>query len=69
MEKKIFRIYLSVDNNKFNISEEAFKNKENLITYMPRKKADHAEKLIFFLKQHLSNKWKIKSLDNLTWKL
>ena len=64
--EKIFQINISVDNKKFNISEEDFKNKENLITYMPRKKLNHAKKLIFILEQHLSNKWKIESLDNLT---
>ena len=30
--------------------DEIFKNKENLITYMPRKKIDHATKLLFILK-------------------
>ena len=62
---KILRINISVDNNQFICSEEIFKNKENLITYMPRKKIDHVTKLLFILNQHLPKNWKIKSIDNL----
>tara|TARA_B100000029_G_scaffold165600_1_gene161799 strand:- start:1600 stop:2580 length:981 start_codon:yes stop_codon:yes gene_type:complete len=62
---KILRINISVDNNQFIYSEEIFKNKENLITYMPRKKIDHVTKLLFILNQHLPKNWKIKSIDNL----
>ena len=32
---------------------------------MPRKKKEHAKKLIFFLQHHLPKNWEIKSLDNL----
>jgi len=62
---KILRINISVDNNQFIYSEKIFKNKENLITYMPRKKIDHVTKLLFILNQHLPKNWKIKSIDNL----
>ena len=65
LKHKIFRINLSIDHEKFNINKDTFDAKENLITYMPRKKSDHAEKLLFFLRNNLSNKWKIESLDNL----
>ena len=65
-EKKIFRITISVDNLKFQYSEEIFNNKDNLITYMPRKKKDHAKRLIFFLNKHLPENWEIKSLDDLS---
>lgn len=65
LKHKIFRINLSIDHEKFNINKDTFGAKENLITYMPRKKSDHAEKLLFFLKNNLPNKWKIESLDNL----
>jgi len=65
-ESKILRINISVDNSKFNCNEEIFKNKENLITYMPRKKKDHASKLLFILKQHLPDNWDVKSIDNIT---
>ena len=63
---KILRINISVDNNKFICTDEIFKNKENLITYMPRKKIDHVTKLLFILKQHLPKNWEIKGIDNLT---
>ena len=62
---KIFRINISVDNKKFQYTEEIAKNKENLITYMPRKNRNHASKLLFILKQHLPKNWEIKILDNL----
>ena len=64
-ENKIFRITISVDNLKFQYNEEIFSNKENLITFMPRKKRDHAQRLLFILNQHLPKNWSIKSLDNL----
>ena len=63
--EKIFRINVSVDNKKFCYTEEIFKSKENLITYMPRKKAEHAKKLLFILQHHLPKNWEIKSIDNL----
>jgi len=64
-EDKIFRISISVDNLKFQYNEEIFNNKHNLITFMPRKKRDHAQRLLFILNQHLPKNWSIKSLDNL----
>jgi len=64
--EKILRINVSVDNTKFQCTEEIFKNKENLITYMPRKKRDHAGRLLFILNHHLLKNWGIKSLDNFT---
>ena len=65
LTNKILKINISVDNNKFICTKETFKKKENLITYMPRKKIDHATKLLFILNQHLPKNWKIKSIDNL----
>jgi hypothetical protein len=62
---KILRIGVSVDSKKFQCDDEVYKNKENLITYMPRKKKDHAGRLMFILDKHLPKNWKIKSLDNL----
>ena len=62
---KILRINISVDNKKFQYTEEIFKSKENLITYMPRKKSEHAKKLLFILQHHLPKNWEIKSIDNL----
>ena len=46
--------------------EEIFENKENLITYMPRKHKNNSEILLFILNRHLPKNWKIKSIDNLT---
>ena len=63
---KIFRINISVDNKKFQYTEKIAKNKENIIAYMPRKNRNHANKLLFILKQHLPKNWQIKVLDNLT---
>ena len=63
---KILRINISVNSKKFQYTEEIFKSKENLITYMPRKNRNHTDKLLFILKQHLPKNWEIKILDNLT---
>lgn len=65
-QKKIARVNISVDNKKFYCSEEIFKNKENLITYMPRKKKNNSEILLFILSRLLPKSWKVKSIDNLT---
>jgi len=39
--------------------------KEKLITYMPRKLADHSKKILFFLKNHLPEDWRIEPIDKL----
>lgn len=64
LKDKIFRVNISVDSTKFNCSEEIFKNKENLITYMPRKKNRDIEILIFILNRFLPKGWGLKSIDN-----
>ena len=66
LKEKIVRVNISVDNKKYYCSEEIFKNKENLITYMPRKKKNNSEMLLFILNQLLPKNWKIESIDNLT---
>ena len=66
LAKKILRINISVNSNRFNCTEEVFKSKKNLITYMPRKNKSHSDVLLFILKQHLPKNWEIKILDNLT---
>jgi len=58
---KIVRIYYSIDTNKFKSS----KNKENLITYMPRKLSRHASLVKFFLNENLPEGWKLKEVDGL----
>ena len=61
---KIFRINISVNNNKFKCDEKIFNKKQNLITYMSRKKANHITKLLFILKQHLPKNWEIRDIEN-----
>ena len=63
LKKKILKINLSVDNNKFKI-----KKKSNLITYMPRKLPEHSNLLLFYLKNLLPKNWKILPLINVTEK-
>jgi len=61
--KKIVRVNFSVNEQKFKISK-----KSNLITYMPRKLPDHANLLIFYLKNLLPKNWKIVPLTNISEK-
>ena len=61
--KKIVRVNFSVNEHKFKISK-----KSNLITYMPRKLPDHANLLIFYLKNLLPKSWKIIPLINISEK-
>ena len=60
-----------IQNTAYAINKDDFDfstKKVNMITYMPRKLADHAEHLIFFLKRHLPKSWKLKPIHNLTQK-
>lgn len=58
---KIQRIFYSVDSNKFRPSS----NKENLITYMPRKLARHSDLVKFFLEHNLPNDWRLQPIHGL----
>jgi len=60
---KIIRVNFSVNEHKFQISK-----KSNLITYMPRKLSDHANLLIFYLKNLLPKTWKIVPLIDISEK-
>jgi hypothetical protein len=42
--------------------------KQNIITYMPRKNADHAEKVIFALQSALPENWTIQPIDRVNEK-
>ena len=64
LKKKIFKVNLSVDSNKFKIK----KKKLNLITYMPRKLPEHSNLLLFYLKDLLPKNWKILPLINVSEK-
>ena len=56
---KVLKMNLSIKSQKFKI-----KKKKNTITYMPRKLSNHANLLLFYLKNILPKNWKIISLDN-----
>lgn len=58
---KIIRIFYSIDAIKFKSS----KNKENLITYMPRRLSRHANLIKFFLNEKLPKDWKFKEIHRL----
>lgn len=58
---RILRVHYSVDAARFNPHQA----KENLITYMPRKLADHSSKVLFFLRNHLPAHWRIQPIDGL----
>lgn len=60
-EDRILRVHYSVDAQRFKPSQP----KENLITYMPRKLADHSSKVLFFLRNHLPAHWRIQAIDGL----
>jgi len=62
-KKKIFKVNLSIDSNKFKIEK-----KSNLITYMPRKLPEHSNLLLFYLKDLLPKNWKILPLINVSEK-
>lgn len=59
----ILRLHCSVDSNLFFYPTQV--NKEKLITYMPRKLADHVQKVLFFLKPHLPSHWKLQAIDGM----
>jgi hypothetical protein len=61
VEDRILRVHYSVDGQRFNPHQP----KENLITYMPRKLADHSSKVLFFLRNHLPAHWRIQAIDGL----
>jgi hypothetical protein len=60
-KNNIIRMHCSIDRTLFNYSSD----KDNLITYMPRKLSDHSSKVLFFLREHLPKHWKIKAIDGL----
>jgi hypothetical protein len=60
-ESKILRVHYSVDARRFSPNQA----KDNIITYMPRKLADHSSKVIFFLRNHLPSHWRIVPIEGL----
>lgn len=59
---KVQRLFCSVDLDKFKPDLK----KENLITYMPRKLAKHADLVGFFLRENLPKSWKLQSIHGLS---
>lgn len=59
---KIVRLHISVDATLFQPTQQ----KENIITYMPRKLKKHADLVIFFLSAHLPAHWRIEAIDGLS---
>jgi hypothetical protein len=57
----IQRVFLSVDGDKF----KSKINKENIITYMPRKLANHSNLIKFFLNNNLPQGWRLVPIDGL----
>ena len=60
VSNKVIKINLSVDSNRF-----IYRNKKNIITYMPRKLAGDFHILKIFLNSRLSSKWKLLPIENL----
>jgi hypothetical protein len=62
LSERILRLYCSIDAAQFHCNEQ----KENVISYMPRKNRMHAENLIFILKKKLAKHWRVVAIDNVT---
>ena len=58
---KILETIYSINKKDFNFAIK----KTNMITYMLRKLPDHSSHLMFFLRNYLPKKWKIKAIHNL----
>lgn len=61
VESRILRVHYAVDAQRFKPDQA----KENIITYMPRKLADHSSKVLFFLRHHLPAHWSIVPIDGM----
>lgn len=59
--ERILRIHYSIKSELFTSGG----HKQNLITYMPRKLPDHAQKVMFFLQAHLPATWRIQPINGL----
>jgi hypothetical protein len=59
---KIIRVIPAITPRLF--STGSWHEKENLITYMPRKNSDHAEMVLFGLQSWLPSNWRIQAISN-----
>ena len=62
LKTKILKVSYHIDLNHVD-----FKKKKNIITYMSRKLPQHSNLVISSLRPHLSKKWIIKNLHNLSY--
>lgn len=60
-KKNILRMHYSVKSDLF----IPLAPKKNIITYMPRKLPEHAQKVLFFLHAHLPTNWHIQPISGL----
>lgn len=60
----ILRMHYSVKSDLFT----PLASKKNIITYMPRKLPEHAQKVLFFLHAHLPKNWQIQPISGLAEK-
>jgi hypothetical protein len=58
---KIIRVMPSISRKLFSMG--SWQEKENIITYMPRKNSDHAEMVMFGLKAWLPSNWRIQAIS------
>lgn len=59
---KVIKSHFVIDKAKF----KPLKEKENLISYMPRKLTRHTELLLFMLKESLPLNWRLEAIDNVS---
>ena len=59
---KIIRSYFVINKAKY----QPIENKNNIITYMPRKLGNHSKLVLLFLGNKLPKGWSIKSIDGVT---
>lgn len=62
LRNNIFRIHYHIDDKKFDARHI---QKQNLITYMPRRLQKHSNIMLFFLKQHLPENWTITPIQDM----
>ena len=62
LASKMMRMHFFIDSDKFKNDRQ----KNNIITYMPRKLPRHSKLVLFFLEQHLPSDWTIIPINNMT---
>lgn len=60
--EKLVRSYFVINKHK----HKPVKQKKNIITYMPRKLADHSMRVLFFLEKKIPDNWEIQAIDGVT---